>query len=65
MSPSHWAHSGGLSFYALFTNKNDTPDLLIKASEWWIKTHALDHFEKAVKIRNMIAAANSADQIPL
>ncbi len=46
----------GLSFYAFFANKNDTPDLLIEAAEWWIKTHALDHFEKALKIRDMIAA---------
>ncbi len=44
----------GLSFYAFFANKNDDPDLLMEAAEWWIKTHALDHFEKAVKIRDMI-----------
>jgi hypothetical protein len=23
-------------------------------AEWWIKTHRLDHFEKAVKVRAMI-----------
>lgn len=46
--------SVGLSFYAFFANKNDDPDLLMEAAEWWIKTHALDHFEKAVKIREMI-----------
>jgi len=44
----------GLSFYAFFSNRNDDPDLLMEAAEWWIKTHALDHFEKAVKIRAMI-----------
>lgn len=44
----------GLSFYAFFANKNDDPALLMEAAEWWIKTHELDHFEKAVKIREMI-----------
>tara|TARA_R110002126_G_scaffold291803_1_gene459206 strand:+ start:13128 stop:13346 length:219 start_codon:yes stop_codon:yes gene_type:complete len=46
----------GLSFYAFFANKNDDPDLLMEAAEWWIKTHRLDHFEKAVKIREMMMA---------
>ncbi len=46
----------GLSFYAFFANRNDDPDLLMEAAEWWIKTHRLDHFEKAVKIREMIRA---------
>ena len=46
----------GLSFYAFFANKNDDPDLLMEAAQWWIKTHQLDHFEKAVKIREMIRA---------
>lgn len=44
----------GLSFYAFFANKNDDPDLLFEAAEWWIKTHALDHFEKAVKVRDLV-----------
>lgn len=44
----------GLSFYAFFANRNDDPDLLMEAAEWWIKTHALDHFEKATRIRQMI-----------
>lgn len=44
----------GLSFYAFFKNKNDNPELLMKAATWWIKTHKLDHFEKAVKIKHMI-----------
>ncbi len=46
----------GLSFYAFFANKNDDPELLMEAAEWWIKTHKLDHFVKAVKIRDMIQA---------
>ena len=44
----------GLSFYAFFANKNDNPELLMEAAEWWIKTHKLDHFEKAVKIKKMV-----------
>ncbi|MEE9314887.1 MAG: DUF6500 family protein [Rhizobiaceae bacterium] len=44
----------GLSFYAFFANKNDNPELLMEAAEWWIKTHAFDHFEKAVKIKEVI-----------
>lgn len=44
----------GISFYAFFKNKNDDPELLMEAAEWWIKTHQLDHFEKAVKIREMV-----------
>lgn len=46
----------GLSFYAFFANRNDNPDLLMEAAEWWIKQHKLDHFEKATKVRAMIAA---------
>ncbi len=44
----------GLSFYAFFANKNDDPELLMEAAQWWIRTHGLDHFEKAVKIRRMV-----------
>lgn len=44
----------GLSFYAFFANKNDDPELLMEAAEWWIKTHKLDHFEKALKIKAMV-----------
>jgi len=44
----------GLSFYAFFSNKNDNPDLLMEAAEWWIKRHKLDHFEKARKIKHMV-----------
>ncbi len=46
----------GLSFYAFFANKNDNPALLMEVAEWWIMTHKLDHFEKAVKIKKMIGA---------
>jgi Family of unknown function (DUF6500) len=48
--------SVGLSFYAFFANRNDDPDLLMQAATWWIKTHHLDHFEKATKIKAMVEA---------
>ena len=44
----------GLSFYAFFANKNDDPELLMEVATWWILTHKLDHFEKAVKIKSMV-----------
>ena len=44
----------GLSFYAFFANKNETPELLMEAATWWIKTHQLDHFEKAIKIKELV-----------
>ena len=44
----------GLSFYAFFANKNDNPELLMEVAEWWILTHKLYHFEKALKIKKMI-----------
>lgn len=44
----------GLSFYAFFANKNDDPELLMEVAEWWILTNKLDHFEKAIKIKNML-----------
>ncbi|TYB74430.1 hypothetical protein ES676_07070 [Bizionia saleffrena] len=46
--------SVGLSFYAFFANKNDDPELLMEAATWWIGTHQLDHFEKAVKIKALV-----------
>lgn len=46
----------GLSFYAFFANKNDDPELLMEAAEWWIRKNKLDHFEKAVKIRDIVKA---------
>lgn len=45
----------GISFYAFFKNKNDNPELLMEAATWWIKTHRLDHFEKAVKIKGLVS----------
>jgi len=44
----------GLSFYAFFKNKNDNPQLLMEVAEWWIMTHKLNHFEKAIKIKSMV-----------
>ncbi|SFR39507.1 hypothetical protein SAMN04488005_1375 [Yoonia tamlensis] len=44
----------GLSFYAFFANRNDDPATLMLAATWWIETHKLDHFEKAIKIRQMV-----------
>jgi len=44
----------GLSFYAFFANKNDDPELLMEAATWWIQTHELDHFVKAVVVKKMI-----------
>jgi len=49
----------GLSFYAFFANKNDDPKLLMEIAEWWILTHKLNHFEKAIKIKKMIKGAQS------
>ena len=46
--------SVGLSFYAFFANRNDDPDLLMEAATWWIRTHRLDQFEKAARIRRML-----------
>lgn len=44
----------GLSFYAFFKNKNDNPELLIEVATWWILENRLDHFEKALKIKEMV-----------
>ena len=44
----------GVSFYAFFKNINDNPELLMEAATWWIKTHKLNHFEKAIKIKNLV-----------
>lgn len=48
----------GISFYAFFKNKNDDPELLMEVATWWILTHQLDHFEKAIKIKRMIEDIN-------
>ena len=37
-----------------FKNKNDDPVLLMEVAKWWIEIHKLDHFEKALKIKQMI-----------
>ncbi len=44
----------GLSFYAFFANKNNDPELLMEAATWWIMEHQLDHFEKAIKIKELV-----------
>lgn len=44
----------GISFYAFFENKNKHPELLMEAATWWILENKLDHFEKAVKIKNLV-----------
>jgi len=44
----------GLSFYAFFKNKNDNPEELMEVATWWIQTHQLDHFVKAIKIKEMV-----------
>lgn len=44
----------GLSFYAFFSNKNDNPEQLLHVATWWIKTHELNHFEKAEKIIKLV-----------
>lgn len=44
----------GLSFYAFFKNKNEDPVLLMEVAKWWIETHKLDHFVKALVIKQMI-----------
>ena len=44
----------GLSFYAFFSNNNDNPEQLMEVAEWWLMKHKLDHFEKAVKIKEMV-----------
>ncbi|MFT4969304.1 MAG: hypothetical protein ACI9O4_001051 [Chitinophagales bacterium] len=46
----------GLSFYTFFANKNDDPTRLLKVAEWWILKDQLDHFEKAVKIKELAMA---------
>ena len=51
----------GLSFYAFFANKNDNPKELMEVATWWIMTHKLDHFEKAIKIKKMVEEGDEAD----
>lgn len=49
--------SVGLSFYAFFANKNDDPETLMQVATWWIQTHKLDHFEKAIKIKQLLGSS--------
>jgi len=51
----------GLSFYAFFANKNDDPELLMQAATWWIMENRFDHFEKAIKIRQLVKAMDTTD----
>jgi hypothetical protein len=44
----------GISFYVFFKNKNDNPDLLLEVATWWILMYKLDHFEKAIKIKDLL-----------
>jgi len=46
----------GVSFYAFFANKNDNPELLMEVAKWWILENKLDHFEKAIKIKELVEA---------
>lgn len=43
-----------LSFYVFFKNKNDNPKLLMEVARRWIEQHQLDHFEKALKIKQLL-----------
>jgi phosphoribosyl-ATP pyrophosphohydrolase len=47
----------GVSFYAFFANKNDNPELLMEVATWWFHTLILNHFEKAVKIKDLVLKA--------
>jgi Family of unknown function (DUF6500) len=44
----------GLSFYAFFKNQNTNPQLLLEVATWWIMMMKFDHFEKAVKIKEIV-----------
>jgi len=44
----------GLSFFAFFANKNDDPEMLMEAAKWWIMDNKFDHFEKAVKVKEIV-----------
>ncbi len=51
----HKGNNVGLSFYAFFENKNTNPALLLQVAHWWIWEHKLNHFEKATKIKALVA----------
>ena len=44
----------GISFYVFFENKNTNPELLFEVAKWWILDNKLDHFVKAVKIKELV-----------
>lgn len=44
----------GISFYVFFSNKNENPKLLMEIASWWILENKLNHFEKAIKIKNLL-----------
>ena len=47
-----------LSFYVFFKNKNDDPKSLMKLATWLIERHSLNHFEKAVKVKELLLTSN-------
>jgi len=51
----------GLSCYAFFAHRNDDAALLMEAATWWIQIHKLDHFEKAVRIRALVASGGQVN----
>jgi len=55
----------GLSFYAFFANKNDNTKLLMEVAKWWIITHKLNHFEKAIKIRDLITTELKSNNLDI
>lgn len=47
-------HNVGISFYVFFKNKNDNPLVLSAVAHRWITVNKFDHFEKAIKIKNIL-----------
>ena len=50
----------GISFYVFFQNKNTNPELLMQVATWWIMDNKFDHFEKAIKIRQLLLLQRDA-----
>jgi hypothetical protein len=46
----------GLAFHAFVARPNGNPEVPPEAADGRIKTHRLDHFEWAVKIRELVAS---------
>mgnify|MGYP006199259543 CR=1 FL=1 len=40
--------------FEFFENKNTNPELLLEIATWWIMENKLDHFEKAIKIKQVV-----------